>query len=203
MPLDPQVKGLLDQLDAQGLPPFERMTVAQAREIIQGFKDLGGPELPVGRVEDREIPGPAAPIPLRIYSPAGEGPFPLLIFIEGGGWVFGDIALADNPCRGLVNAAHCIVVSVGYRQAPEHKFPAASDDCYAATKWVADHAAELGGDASKLGIGGDSAGGSLAAVVCLMARDRGGPRLVLQLLINPVTDMVSHGPSYAEYSDGY
>jgi acetyl esterase len=140
---------------------------------------------------------------VRIYTPAGSGPFPVLVFFHGGGWVIGDLDTQDGACRALANGAGCLVVSVGYRLAPEHKFPAAPDDTYAATKWVAANAASINADPARIAVGGDSAGGNLTAVTAQMARQRGGPRLAFQLLIYPVTDGACDTASYRDNADGY
>jgi acetyl esterase len=203
MPLDPQARALLDQMAEAGAPPFESLSPEQAREMIVAMRDLAGSPEQVAKVEDSQIPTPDGKIPVRIYTPEGAGPFPILVYFHGGGWVIGSVDTIDAPCRALANGAGCIVVSVDYRLAPEHKFPAAAEDCYAATKWVADHAAELGGDRERIAIGGDSSGGNLTAVVALMARDRGGPKLVFQLLIYPVTDYNFGTGSYQQNADGY
>ena len=203
MPLDPQAQAILDMIAAMGTPPIEEMSVEQARTMLN-LNEMGGTPEPVARVEDREIPGPYGPTPIRIYTPEGVGPFPVLVYFHGGGWVLGNIEGHDNVCRVLTNAAKCVTVSVDYRLAPEYKFPAAAEDSYAATKWVAENTAKLNGDATRIAVGGDSAGGNLAAVVSLMARDQGGPNLVYQLLIYPVTDYHQPGtPSYQENADGY
>lgn len=205
MPLDPQVQDVLDAMVALGAPPLNTLPVADARAafIALGAARRGEPE-PVSKVEDRLIPGPERAIPVRIYTPEGYGPFPVLAFFHGGGWVIGNIDTHDATCRSLTNAAGCITVSVDYRLAPEHKFPAATEDCYAVTAWVAKNAGAINGDAARIAVGGDSAGGNLAAVVALMARDRGGPELVYQLLIYPVTDYYKPGtPSYQENAEGY
>jgi len=160
-----------------------------------------GPE--VARVEDRTIPGANGEIPVRIYAPSGKAPLAALCWFHGGGFVLGDLDGADASCRQLANAAACVVVSVDYRLAPESKFPAAAEDCYAATKWVAANAASLGVDANRIAVGGDSAGGNLAAVVPLMARDRGGPELRFQLLVYPVADARCDTPSYSDNAEGY
>ena len=157
----------------------------------------------VARVENRTIPGPAGEIPVRIYTPQGSGPFPALVFFHGGGWVICNLDTHDGTCRSLANGAGCVVVSVDYRLAPEHKFPAAPEDCYAATQWVAKNAAELNVDASHIAIGGDSAGGNLTAVVAQMARDQGDPHLVFQLLIYPATNFRMDTPSIEENATGY
>jgi acetyl esterase len=138
-----------------------------------------------------------------VYTPAGEGPLPVVVYFHGGGWVIGDLEVVDQPCRQLASAAGAIVVSVDYRLAPEHRYPAAFDDSYAATVWVGAHAAEIGGDPARLAVAGDSAGGNLAAAVALAARDRGGPELAAQLLIYPVTDFNFGTASYQDNREGY
>jgi acetyl esterase len=163
---------------------------------------LGKPET-VAKVENRTIPGPESDIPIRIYTPAANGPLAGLVFFHGGGWVIGSIDTHDNLCRSIANAAGCVVVSVEYRLAPEHKFPAGIEDAYAATCWTFQHADRLGIDSRRIAVGGDSAGGNLAAVVSLMARDRGGPNLALQVLLYPITDHNLDTASYLTYSDGY
>jgi acetyl esterase len=190
MTLDAQAKGLLDQLSAQGVPDFADMTVESARGFMSAFLDLEGPAEPVAEVRDALVPGrDGNAIPVRIYRPHDAGSRPVIVYFHGGGWVLGDIEVADKPCRQLANVTDCVVVSVDYRLAPEAKAPAAAEDCYAATVWAATHADELGGDPTRLAVAGDSAGGNLAAVVALMARDRGTPALAMQLLIYPITDV--------------
>ena len=204
MPLDPQAQAFLDQLAAVGGPALNEMPVADAREAIKALFQVEGDPEPVAKVEDRQISGPAGnSIPIRIYTPQGSGPFPILVFFHGGGWVLGDLETHDPTCRALTNAAGCITVAVDYRLAPEHKFPAASDDCYEATKWAVLNAASFGGDATRVAVGGDSAGGHLAAVVSLMAGDRGAPSLSFQLLIYPVTNHSFDTTSCKENGDGY
>src|SRR5439155_1072079 len=142
--------------------------------------------------------------PLQVYTPEGNAPFPVLVYFHGGGWTVGAIESWDSFCRSLCNASGCVTVSVDYRLAPEHKFPAGPEDCYAATKWVAENAASIGGDPARVGVGGDSAGGNLAAVVAQMARDRGGPKIAFQLLIYPATDAGLDTPSQQQFQDdGY
>ena len=204
MPLDPQTKALLDLMAALNEPLLSEQTPEQVRVGIKLQRELVPVEPePVAQVVNRTIPGPAGEIPVRIYTPAGSGPFPALVFFHGGGWVICDLDTHDGLCRSLCNGAGCVVVSVDYRLAPEHKFPAAPQDCYAATQWVAGHAAEINAIPGKLAIGGDSAGGNLAAIVAQMARDQGGPRLVFQLLIYPATDFDFDGPSIRENAEGY
>jgi acetyl esterase len=205
MPLDPQVQALLEVLAAVGAPPLSESSVEEARrQALQGIALWGSELVSIKQVEDREIPGSEGTIPVRIYTPEGAGPFPVLVYFHGGGWVICNLDTHDDTCRRLANQAGCIVVSVDYRLAPEHKFPAAAEDCYAATCWVAENAGSSNGDPTRLAIGGDSAGGNLTAVVSLMARDRGSPPLVFQLLIYPVTDYHTPGtPSYQENAEGY
>lgn len=205
MQLDPQMKALLDQLASSGGKPFHAGSPQEARAGINALIGLvAGPPEQVAKVEDRKIPGPGGQVPIRIYTPAGAAPMGALLYFHGGGWVVGDIASHDVLCRSLANGAGCVVVSVDYRLAPEHKFPAAPEDSYAATKWVAENAASLGVDAKRIAVGGDSAGGNLATVVAQMARDRGGPQIKFQLLIYPATDWLHESPSHREFSeDGF
>lgn len=151
----------------------------------------------VARVEDRSIQTPDVDVPVRLYTPEGDGPFPILVFFHGSGFVICDIDTHDGLCRDLCRHSGCVVVSVDYRLSPEHKFPAAVDDCYAVTRWAAEHAAEITGDAHTVFVAGDSAGGNMAAVTSLRIRDEGGPTLTGQVLIYPVTDY--HTPPTASY----
>ncbi|MGD9891380.1 MAG: alpha/beta hydrolase [Dehalococcoidia bacterium] len=203
MALDPQVQAVLDQMATLGLPAFNTLSPEQARRQMEMTRAAAPPGDPVHQVEDRTIPGPGGEIPVRIYRPEGDGPLPALVYFHGGGWVIGNIETHDATCRSLTNGAQCVVISVDYRLAPEHKFPAAADDSYAATKWVVDHAAELSIDPARIAVGGDSAGGNLAAVVALMAKEQGGPALVYQALIYPVTDYGYETASYKENAEGY
>jgi acetyl esterase len=203
MPLDPEARALLDQLKALGVKPFEDMTVPEARREAAAFLDLQGEPQEVASVSHRFIPGATADIPVRIYTPAGTGPFPALVYFHGSGWVILNIELCDPTLRSLANGTGCVVVAVNYQKAPEHKFPIPLDDSFAATCWVAEHAAELGIDPTRLGVAGDSAGGNLAAAVCLRARDEGGPALAYQLLIYPATDYGWDKPSAVENAEGY
>ncbi len=204
-PLDPQMKAMLDFANASG-PMFLRAeTPEQARAKMQALLEARPVEPPqVYRVEDRHIPGPHSQIPIRIYTAEGRVPKGVLVYFHGGGWVLGSIVTHDVLCRSITNAAGCIVVSVDYRLAPEHKFPAAPEDCYAAAKWVAANAKSFGGDPDRIAVGGDSAGGNLATVVALMARERGGPRLIFQLLFYPAISAANDTPSQKEFSgDGF
>ena len=209
MPLDPQVKAYLDDLAAQDIPPIDEMTIDEIRENTRlESLTFGDPE-PLARIEDRVVPGlsdsagPGAAVPIRIYTPNVEGPLGAFVYYHGGGWVTGDIASHEGICCTLANAAACVVVSVEYRCAPENKYPTAVNDSYAATRWVFKNAGSLGIDPDRVAIGGDSAGGNLAAAVALMARDRGDLRPVLQVLIYPVIDYNFDTPSYRENAEGY
>ena len=202
MPLDPQIQALLDL--GTGVPATNTLSVAQARAQYEGRTRLMAPAAEVASVSERFIEGGGGPLRLRIYRPFGQGPFPLLSFFHGSGFVLCSLDTHDGMCRNLCAGAGCVVVSVDYRLAPEHKFPAGLDDCVFATRWIAEHAGELEGDATRLAIAGDSAGGNLAAATALLLRDDGGPRLVGQLLIYPVTDYHTPGtPSYRENAEGY
>ena len=149
------------------------------------------------------IPGPDGPLGVRIYAPDAAAPLPVLVYFHGGGWVLGNLDTSDAQCRSLTNAIGCVTVSVDYRLAPEARFPAAVEDCYAATRWVADNASELGCDSKRVAVGGTSAGANLAAVVPLMARDRGHPSLAYQVLVYPITDGSMDTSSYRENAEGY
>jgi acetyl esterase/lipase len=205
MPLDPQMKAILDKAAAVGGPAFHTLGVEKVRAAIRAGASSGAREA-VAHVEDRRIPGPAGEIPVRIYRPVpypgGEGRLAAVAFFHGGGWVAGDLDTHDVICRILANAARCVVVSVDYRLAPEHRFPAGPDDCYAATVWVANNAPALGADPSRLAVAGTSAGGTLAAAVALMARDRRGPRIGFQVLWYPAADAALDTPSHREYASG-
>ena len=204
MPLDPQARAYLDASTELGLPAPRACTPAEMRAgALKRRHHFGAPPIPVGRVEDRTVPGPADEIPVQVFVPDAAGPLPILVFYHGGGWVSGCIETHENACRALANLTPCVVVSVEYRLSPEAKFPAGLEDCYAATSWVAEHGTELGGDPTRLAVGGDSAGGNLAAAVALLARERGGPKIGLQLLIYPVTDYNFETASYRDAAEGY
>jgi acetyl esterase len=202
MPLDPEAQLVLDTIS----PGAEVDPFTISPELFRaGFAAMSsqepGPEL--AKVEDREIEGPAGPIPIRIYTPEGKTPKPAIVFFHGGGFVVGDLESHDATCRELASGIDCVVVAVDYRLAPEAKFPAAPEDCYSATLWVSREAGSLGIDATRIAVAGDSAGGNLAAVVALMCRDRSGPSLAHQLLVYPVTDNCFDTPSYKANGSGY
>jgi acetyl esterase len=199
MPVNPQAQAVLDVMAQAGF------ALEGDPQAVRDFMALAPrPEGdPVKRVEDRTIPGPNGDVPVRIYWPDAAGPLPILVWYHGGGWVIGNVDSADYGCRIMTNAASAIVVSVDYRLAPEFKFPSAPEECYTALQWVVANAEELGGDAGRVAVGGDSAGGNLATVVAIMARDRGGPKLGFQLLVYPVTDYGFDTASYTENAEGY
>lgn len=202
MALHPVIRQALDM--AAGLPAYSEIPIAQAR--VQAMAPYLGVKsaVAVGAVRDLAIDGPGGPLPVRVYTPVGVGPHPVLVFFHGSGFVVLGLDSHDDLCRRLCVGASCVVVSVDYRLAPEHKFPAAPDDCLAATWWAVSHALEFGGDASRVALAGDSAGACLAAVTALRLRDQGGPALRAQLLFYPVTDYPSVLPeSYRTYSTGY
>jgi acetyl esterase len=203
MPLHPAVKTLLDQVAAQGSPPLSSQGVEMVREGYVTARGFLSEKPDVAKVEDRTIPGPAGDIPVRIYTPTGGGPHPILVYYHGGGWVIGSIETCDGISRAYANAAGCIVVNVDYRLAPEHKFPAAADDAFAALNWASEHAGEFGGDPSRIAVGGESAGANLAAVVAQLATDAGGPALAYQILAYPVTHYDFGTESYADNAEGY
>jgi acetyl esterase len=201
--LDPQIAGLIGALDA-GFPPVHTMTGAQARATIRSrFVPAADPE-PVGAVSDTSIPGPGGDIAVRIYRPVTDAAaLPVVVYAHGGGFVFCDLDSHDGLCRNLANRIGAVMVSVDYRLAPEHPWPAAADDLYAAVRWINDNADALGIDAGRIVVGGDSAGGNLAAVTALMTRDRGGPELAGQLLLYPVIAADFDTESYRAFGRGY
>ncbi|MCV7092146.1 alpha/beta hydrolase [Mycobacterium interjectum] len=202
MSLDPQIAPVLEQLDA-GFPPVHEMTGAEARALIRSrFVPPARPE-PIGAIAEHSLDGRSGPIPVRVYRPHAAGPLPIVVYAHGGGFVFCDLDSHDGLCRALANLVPAVVVSVGYRLAPENPWPTAAEDVFAATRWAADNAAALGGDPHRLAVGGDSAGGNLAAVTSIMARDRGGPALAGQLLLYPVIAADFDTESYELFGRGY
>ncbi len=207
--LHPEVRALLEMMDAQGAPPLETQDPVEARNSrTEPMKMLGGEPDALGRVEDLFIPGPSGPVPARLYAagPVGEqgAPRPGLIYFHGGGFVFGNLDTHDAVCRSLAKQSGAVVMAVDYRLSPEHKFPAAVEDSYAATVWAAANAERLGIDRRRIAVGGDSAGGNLATVIAIRCRDAGGPSLSAQVLIYPVTDVSSFETgSHREYGERY
>jgi acetyl esterase len=201
--LDPDAAAVYQAFLEAGRPPYENGTPAEARELYLKGRVVSNPEPPeLESVKPLSIPAPHGAIPARIYTPTilrkADGAAPCLVFFHGGGWVIGDLDSHDVVCRKLAHEGELIVISVDYRLAPEHKFPAAADDAIAATKWVAANAISLGIDTKRLMVGGDSAGGNLAAVVALVARDGDGPDIAGQVLIYPATDFAMTHPSHSE-----
>ena len=203
MPLDPQVIKILKEAESLGLPAYQDLSPTEARKQMLDLAPPVQPNLSVKKVIDRKIPGPDGDIPIRLYYPAGDGPFPVLVYFHGGGWVIGDLDTHHGFCHALAKTSGCLVVAVDYRLAPEHRYPAAVEDAYAATRWVAENSELIQADPDRFAVCGDSAGGHLAAVVSLMARDRQGPRIDLQILIYPITDCSFDTPSYEENQEGY
>ena len=205
--LHPQTRALLDLIEQRKVPPTHTLSVADARAYYRDRRSVTQPAPPeVALVRELQASGPAGPIPLRLYRPMGSSDsalLPVLVYYHGGGWVIGDLDTHDSLCRALANEAGCAVVAVDYRLSPEHRFPAAVDDAIAATHWVRAHAAELKLDASRLAVGGDSAGGNLATVVSIAARDSGDLPIRFQLLIYPGTDQRRGAPSHTTNGQGY
>src|SRR2546427_3482673 len=205
--LDPQAKAVIDLIIKSGRPLYHQLSPKDARQLFRDTRPASTPPAPeIGAVKDLTADGPAGTIPVRLYRPKGVPAatmLPALVFFHGGGWVIGDIETHDVLCRQLTAGAGITVVHLDHPLAAEHQFPAAIDDAWAATRWGAAHAAALGIDAGRLAVGGDSAGGNLAAVVALLARDHGAPSLALQVLVYPVTDVGAESQSYADFAQGF
>ncbi len=203
MPLHPQAAAFLQQVTALGIPPLWTLSPAEARQAFLGLRALAGTPEPVAHVTNRLIPASQATLLVRIYAPESDRSLPVTVYFHGGGFVIGNLDSHDNVCRALANRTPAIVVSVDYRLAPESPFPAAPIDAYDALQWVIAHAGEFGGDPARVAVAGDSAGGNLATVAALMARNRKGHLPVFQLLVYPVTDATHSQPSYEENGEGY
>jgi acetyl esterase len=205
--LHPQTRALLDFIEQRNIPPTHTLSVADARAYYRDRRSVTQPAPPdVALVRELQMSGPHGTIPTRLYRPLGAGTtalLPVLVYFHGGGWVIGDLDTHDSLCRALCNESGCAVVSVDYRLAPEHRFPAAVNDALAATRWVREQAAALHLDASRLAVGGDSAGGNLAAVVSIAARDAGDLPIAFQLLIYPATDQHRTAASHTTNGEGY
>src|SRR5437763_11383376 len=206
MALDPQAANVMDWMVSPGRPPYHELTPKDARQMFRETRPASTPPAPqIGAVRDVLTEGEQA-IPLRVYRPPGVSDsrrLPVLVYFHGGGWVIGDLETHDVLCRQLTAEAGVEVIAVDYRLAPEHKFPAAVDDAWAATKWVVANAGRLGVDPKRIAVGGDSAGGNLAAVVALLAREEGTPAITLQVLLYPVTDFRTDTGSYRAFAEGY
>jgi len=205
MTLDPQARKFLDRLASANLPPLNQQPVEHARAQMSLSTRFMGRPPHVERVQNLKIPGPGGELAIRVVTPEGAGgdPLPVVAYYHGGGWVAGDLDSHESVCRALANAAGAIVVSVDYRLAPENPFPAAAEDAHAAAAWLAANAAKIGGDPARLAVCGDSAGGNLAAVASLMARDRGGPSIALQVLAYPIVDFDLESESYGLFAEGF
>jgi acetyl esterase len=206
MRLDPDSEALLEAARAANRPAWNELTPEEAREVYLAGRTLSAPPpMQVAEVRDLTCPGPHGAIPLRLYRPAAAPALgaPVLVYAHGGGWVFGSLDSHDGLCRHLAVRSGCVVVAVDYRLAPEHRFPAAFDDTLAATQWVAAQEEALGINPARLAVGGDSAGGTLMAAVCLHARDHGGPRIAFQLLLYPTTDLAMDTPSHRRFGEGH
>jgi acetyl esterase/lipase len=204
--LDPDVRRFLDLIALAGGPKLWQLSPAEARQGHLALAHVADvKDVPIGRIDDGELAGAAGPLSFRNYTPVEPAAetLPGLVYFHGGGFIMGGIDTLDGCCRMLANASGCRVISVAYRLAPEHKFPAAVDDALAATRWVAEHAGTLGVDPSRLAVGGDSAGGNLAAVTCQLAQQAGGPRIALQVLICPPTDDTKETASRRAFAEGY
>jgi len=207
MKLDPQAAEVLERAARANLPPYSQLGATAARELYRETRGKLAPPPPeVAKVENLQASGPAGPIPVRLYRALGTAPderLPGLVYFHGGGWTIGDLDTHDVVCREFANLARCAVVSIDYRLAPEHKFPAAVEDAIAATHWTGRMGDTLGLDPARIAVGGDSAGGNLATVVALTVRDAGGPPLAMQVLIYPAVDMTADRDSHREFADGY
>jgi acetyl esterase len=207
MALDPQAQAVIELVAKAGRPAYHTLSPKDARQLFLETRPASTPTPPqIGTVRNLVAETPPGAIPLRLYRPAGVAdatPLAAYVYFHGGGWVIGDLETHDVLCRQLTAASGASVIAVDYRLAPEHKFPAAADDAWAATRWIVAHAAELDLDATRLAVGGDSAGGNLAAVVALMARDAGGPAIRQQVLMYPVTDVLRETRSYEDFAEGY
>jgi acetyl esterase len=209
MPIDPVLRTILERMAALEQARPSEMTPEEVRVTYMAMAGMGAVPPNPPEVQDRTIPGPAGEIPVRVYRPVGAATsvgaetLPVVLFVHGGGWVIGSVDTHDALCQQLAAQVSAMVVSVDYRLAPEHPFPTGLEDSLAATAWVSEHAADLGADATRLAVAGDSAGGNMSAVICRRARDAGGPPIVFQLLIYPPTDLTNSYPSHKQNGQGY
>ena len=203
MPVDPAIQNLLDQMHAPGQPGFADLSVAECREAVLATKGFNGTPPELASVEDHVIPTRSGSVDAIVYRPTEAESAPVLVFFFGGGFVMGDPELIDAPARELAHDTGCVVVSAGYRLAPEHPYPAAFEDALDATKWTLEHASEIGGDPARVSVGGESSGGGLAAAVAISLAESDGPAPVGQLLIYPVLDAPADTSSYVEYGEGH
>ena len=205
MPVTAQARRLLDRFEELGVKPYDEMGVLEARAVVAASLALQGDPPEMDRVSEVLAAGADGEVPVRVYRRSPDEPLPLLVYFHGGGWVTGSVDIADTPCRALAHATRSVVASVDYRLSPETKFPGGAEDCFAATRWLSEHAAELGADSTRMAVCGDSAGGNLAAAVTLMSRDRGGPEIAFQILMYPTLAPTTRGDfaSHRENAEGY
>jgi len=202
--IDPEARAYLDHMASLDLPTLAEQGAVEARRLNSlRAPSLAGELEDVAHIEDGRLPGPGGEIPFRLYSPAPDRTLPALLYVHGGGWVYGDLDTHDSVCRALARRAECVVLAIDYRLAPENPYPAAVEDAWAGLNWLHDHAADLGADAGRIAVGGDSSGGNLSAVLAQRSRDRDGPKLAAQVLIYPVTDCDFDTPSYRDAATGY
>uniref|UniRef100_A0A9E7ZTM5 Alpha/beta hydrolase n=1 Tax=Bosea sp. NBC_00436 TaxID=2969620 RepID=A0A9E7ZTM5_9HYPH len=201
--LDSQVQLVLEKLNAARAVPAEQCEPRELRRRAWGWTEFTGVPEPVASIANRFVSGPSADIPVRVYAPSGEGPLPALVYFHGGGWVVNNLDIVDAPCRMLANRTRCVVISVGYQKAPEHKFPTALHDAYAAFAWVSENARSLNVDPALIGVAGDSAGGNLAIGTCLLGRAQGAVVPAFQLLLYPALDPTLASASMQRFSEGY
>ena len=202
MPLDKQAQDFLDMMAEQGMPPLQEMSIPMQREFMAAA-DMPGGDIVLAEIETFSIPGPGGDLAVRIYKPTSEPGLPVLMYYHGGGFVVGDLESHDGLCRALARDVGCAVVAVDYRLAPEHPYPAAIEDCFTALKWIAHKGTEMGLDSSRLAVAGDSAGGNIAAVMAMKARDEGGPTVCHQVLFYPMLDPACDRSSYKTFADGH
>ncbi len=204
MTVHPQAQAMLDLVAASGTPDLADANLPDIRAGYALLNSMGaGSAEPVAEIAEREVPGPGGGIPVRVYRPDGDAPLPMVVYFHGGGWTIGSVDAFDSVTRQVANAAGAIVVSVDYRLAPEHPYPAAVDDCWAATTWAVEHATELGGDGTRFAVMGDSAGGNLAAVIAQRSAREGGPQPALQVLVYPAVDAAMDTVSHRDNAKGY
>ena len=203
MPLDLQIKAIIEEENRRNLPSYTLLSPSQARRQMLDFSPPVDPQLSAKRVENLKISPQGHELPLRLYYPEGDSPYPTVVYFHGGGWVIGDLDTHHAVCHALSKTSGCLVVAVDYRLAPEHKYPAAIEDAYAAVCWVADNADSIEAKSDTIAVFGESAGANLATVVSMMVRDRGGPQIGLQVLVYPVTNHDFDTPSYVKCAEGY
>lgn len=203
--LDPKIEALLAEMAKDDSPPVEALSPVEARAGVNDrVAETGGEVMPVASIENRTLDGQDGPISVRIYTPEGDGPFPVLAYFHGGGWVICNTGTHDAPCSKVCKYANCIVVSVDYRLSPEHKYPAANNDAYNTVLWLAKNGQTIDADPTRIAVGGDSAGGNMSAVTALRCRGQNGPKLAMQLLIYPVTDLLNmDNATYTAYGENY